>query len=88
MELSFSTAVGYILGILIVFVVGKVFLKPVKFILKLVANSVLGVLFIWLINLLGKGMGICIGLNPVTAIVVGALGMPGVILILLLQIFY
>ena len=73
---------------LIIFVIGRIFLKPVKFILKLAANSIFGGLFIWIINLLGKGAGICIGLNPVTAIVVGALGMPGVILILLLQIFY
>lgn len=88
MELTFSTAMGYLLGMLIIFVVGWVFLKPVKFIIRLAANSVLGGVFIWIINLLGKTAGIHIGLNPVTAIVAGALGIPGVILILLLQIFY
>lgn len=88
METAYTTIVGYILGVLIVFVIAWVFLKPVRFMLKLAANSVLGGFFIWIINLLGKGAGIHIGLNPVTAIVAGALGLPGVILILLLQIFY
>ena len=50
MELTFSTAMGYLLGMLIIFVVGWVFLKPVKFIVKLAANSVLGGIFIWIIN--------------------------------------
>lgn len=88
MQTTFATVVGFLLGLLIIFVIARVFLKPVKFIIKLVANSVLGAFFIWIINLLGKGICVHIGLNPVTAIVAGALGIPGVILILLLQIFY
>ncbi len=88
MEISFITAVGYVLGILIVLVISGIFLKPVKFALKLALNSVLGMGAIALINFLGQGFGINIGLNPVTAIAVGVLGLPGVIVILLLQIFY
>ncbi len=88
MEVSFVTLVGYLLGILIVFVISGFFLKPIKFILKLALNSLLGMGAIYIINYLFTGFGIHIGLNPVTAVAVGALGVPGVILILLLQIFY
>ena len=88
MGISFVSVVGYILGILIVCVVSGIFLKPIKFVLKLILNSVAGIAIIAVINLIGAGAGIHIGLNPVTAILVGVLGVPGVILTLLLQIFY
>ncbi len=88
MEISFVSIVGYVLGILIVCVISGIFLKPIKFVLKLVLNSALALVFMALINLIGSGAGIHIGLNPVTAVIAGALGIPGVILILLLQIFY
>ena len=88
MGISFVSIVGYILGILIVCVVSGIFLKPIKFVLKLVLNSAVGMGIIALINLLGSGIGVHIGINPVTAVLVGLLGVPGVILILVLQIFY
>jgi len=88
MQEIFVNSVGYILGILVVLVVSGIFLKPIKFALKLVANSVVGAVILWIINFVGKGAGIHIGLNPITAVAVGIFGLPGVIAILLLQIFY
>ena len=86
MEISFVSVVGYALGILIVCVLSGIFLKPAKFVLRLIANSALGMGLMAIINL--TDIGIHIGLNPVTAVVAGALGVPGIILILLIQIFY
>ena len=88
MQKMFVTAVGYMLGILVVLVVSGIFLKPIKFVLKLVVNSVLGAVLLWVINLVGAGVGIHIGLNPITSVAVGIFGLPGVICMLLLQIFY
>ena len=88
MESVFVNGVGYILGLLVVIVISGVFLKPITFIIKLLLNSVLGLLCIAVINFLASPAGINIGLNPITAIAVGVLGVPGVILILLAQIFY
>ena len=88
MKELFVNGVGYALGILIVLVISGVFLKPIKFILKLLLNSALGLAFLVLVNFLAAPVGIHIGINPVTAIAVGALGIPGVIIILILQIFY
>jgi len=88
MQNVFVTSVGYILGILIILVIAGVCLKPVKFIIRVFLNSVLGGALIWIINFLGAGFGVHIGLNPVTSVAVGALGVPGVIIILILQIIY
>ncbi|MBO5008030.1 MAG: pro-sigmaK processing inhibitor BofA family protein [Clostridia bacterium] len=88
METSFVTVIGYVLGVLIVFILAGVCLKPIKFIMKLCINSALGGAALVIINLLGGFAGIHIGINPVTAIAVGVLGVPAVAVMLLLQIFY
>ena len=48
-------------------------------------NAILGGIALWLINTAGKFIGISVAINPVTALTVGFLGIPGLILILLLQ---
>lgn len=88
MDLSFVSVVGYILGALVVFVIAGICLKPIKTIIKLMTNCVLGGVMLLLINLFGSHFGIHIGVNPITSVAVGLLGVPGVIGLLLLQIFF
>lgn len=52
------------------FVIGKIFIVPIKWILKLAFNSVLGGILIWFINLIGGTFGFHIGLNIYTSILV------------------
>ena len=56
--------------ICILFIIGKIFIVPIKWILKLVFNSILGGLIIWIINLIGGTWGFHIGLNIYTSILV------------------
>ena len=39
--------------ICLLFIIGKIFIVPIKWILKLVFNSILGGILIWVINLIG-----------------------------------
>ncbi len=86
--MSFESVVGYILGIMVIFVLAKICLKPIKFILKIVLNSVLGGAAIVALNALGSFFGIHIGLNAVTAVAVGIFGLPAAVAMLVLQIFF
>lgn len=77
-----------IIGCIVVFmVIGKIFSVPLKAILKLVGNSILGGILIFIINLIGAAFQFHIGLNVGTAILVGILGIPGAILLIALKIF-
>lgn len=87
-ELTFGTFVGYLLGLLIVFVVAKIFLAPVKIILRLLVNSVVAIGVMFAINLLEPVLHIHMGINAVSALVVGILGVPGLCLMMLLQILF
>ena len=57
-----------------------------KRLVELIINILLGILVIWLINKFGGSLGISIPLNFITALVVGVLGLPGVIILILLNL--
>lgn len=79
---SILIMIGCALAILII---GKIFLFPLKLLLKLVFNTIIGGAIIYIINLIGANFGFHIGLNIITSLVVGILGIPGAILLLILQ---
>lgn len=58
-----------------------------KKVLSIILNSFLGAIVIWLINVIGTSFQFQIGLNVITALIVGILGVPGAVLLVLLKIF-
>ncbi len=72
--------------ICVLFVIGRIFIVPIKWILKLVFNSILGAVLIWIINFIGGVWGFHIGLNIYTSLLVGILGIPGAIFLILLKL--
>jgi len=88
LETGFATVVGYILGVLIVLVLSGICLKPIKTLIKFLINSALGLGIALVINFIGSFWGIHIGINPFSAIALGLFGVPGIIMILIAQIFY
>lgn len=79
--------VTYLACICFLFVFGRIFIVPIKKILKIVFNSVLGGLLIWVINIIGINWGFHIGLNFFTSILIGILGIPGTIFLTILRLF-
>lgn len=77
----------YIACIIGIIIIGKIFIVPIKIILKLIINSILGVILLYIINSIGAIWGIHIGINLITALIVGILGIPGAILLTILAIF-
>lgn len=84
--MDFNNIIAYIACIFFLFIFGKVFIVPIKTILKLVINSVLGGVAIFLINFIGAYFNFHIGLNLVTSIFVGLLGIPGAVVVVLLKL--
>ena len=78
---------SFIACIAILIIFGKYFSFPLKKIIKLIENSILGALIIFLINLVGTSFNFHIGFSIVNSVVVGILGIPGACLLVLLKIF-
>lgn len=87
MGLQIGVLLTYAGAIIMIFIVGKMFLLPIKIILKLIAGSLIAGFCIVLINALFAGSGLFIPLNPVTALTAGVLGIPGLVMLLLLNLF-
>ena len=80
--MDFSVIIVIAAIVLAVIVVLKLLAKPIKFIFKLLINTVLGFILLWLINFFGGGLGIALEMSLFNAVIVGLLGIPGVLLLL------
>ncbi len=83
--INFSAILAYAFGLLLLYIIGWLLVIPLKFVLRLLYNGVIGGLMLWLLNLVGSFFNIQVAINPVTALVAGFLGIPGVLLIIILQ---
>ncbi|MDD7215117.1 MAG: pro-sigmaK processing inhibitor BofA family protein [Firmicutes bacterium] len=86
MGVQIGVFLTYVGAIIVIFLVGKIFLWPLKMVLKLVASSLIGGLAILLINAVGAEFGLFIPLNIISAVVVGTLGIPGAVLLFIFTI--
>ncbi len=77
---------AYAAGIILLFIFGRLFLAPLKTLLKLAFNSLCGAAAILLANWAGSLVGFHMSLNIYTAFIVGTLGVPGFILLAVLRI--
>jgi inhibitor of the pro-sigma K processing machinery len=73
--------------VLFIFLFIKILLTPMKLIFKLLLNTGCGFVCLFLLNLLSGFTGIVFELNFITAAIVGFLGLPGIVLLLVVQFF-
>ncbi|ARE89809.1 pro-sigmaK processing inhibitor BofA family protein [Clostridium formicaceticum] len=85
MGFELSIILAYAFGLILLYILGWILLIPIRLIIKLIWNGVIGGIMLFLVNLVGSVLGIAIVINPITALVAGFLGVPGVVLLLVLQ---
>jgi len=83
--MDYNLIVAYVFGIILLYLVARLLLVPLRFLVYALYNAVIGGVAIWGLNLVGQYLGFRLALNPATALGVGFLGVPGVVLILVLQ---
>lgn len=76
-------AVGFL--IVLVYLISRILLKPLKLVFKLIVNSVFGLMLLWGFNFIGAMFHILIPINVPTVLIAGFLGLPGLILLIILQ---
>ena len=87
MGLQIGVLLTYAGVIILIFIVGKLFVWPIKLVLKLLASSLIAGAAIVLINTAGTGLGIAIQLNVLNALTAGVLGIPGLVMLLIFSLF-
>lgn len=83
MGMEVGVFLAYAFGMLMVYVFGRFLLVPLKWIAVGLLSSLAGGAAIAVINMIGAAVGLFVPLNIITAAIVGVLGIPGTVLLLL-----
>ena len=84
MDLNQKIIAGILAGFFLIALL-RVFSTPLRLVLKLLVNTLLGFAALWGVHLTAGFTGITLGLNLWNALVVAILGVPGFVLLLLIQ---
>jgi len=88
MNWDYGMAALFVAGFVVLYILMWTFIKPVKLMLKVLLNSVIGTLLLVLFNTIGSVWAFSVPVNIYTALTCGILGVPGFILILLVKWIY
>lgn len=80
-----GTLISFLIGLTLLYILGVLLVIPIKLLFKLLKNAVAGGILLIIFNLLGGLIGLNLVITPASAIFVGLLGIPGVILLLLFK---
>lgn len=73
--------------VILVYLFIKIISAPMRLIFKILINAASGYICLFLLNMLAEHTGVVFELSIVSALIVGFLGLPGIILLLALQFF-
>ncbi|MGE5629189.1 MAG: pro-sigmaK processing inhibitor BofA family protein [Solirubrobacterales bacterium] len=70
------------------FLIVRIFSWPIKILGKLLINGVLGVVLLFLVNTIGQNFNLYIAINAATALIAGFFGVPGIIFLIIYNIYF
>ncbi len=82
---TLSSIVIGIISLFILYILCKIFISPIKWLFRLMLGCIAGVAAMFISNLILSGLGITFSINPLTAMISGVLGIPGMVLTIILQ---
>jgi len=83
--IELNVILATVFGLFVLYFVGKILVTPVRFAVRVMLSGVVGAVLILIFNLAGSIFGAVIGVNAFTVLVVGYLGLPGLVMLVLLQ---
>lgn len=77
----------FLIAVIFLFLLVKVFTWPMKLLLKLLANAVLGVILLLIVDFFGTYFNFRLELNIANILISGLLGVPGVIFLIIFKLY-
>ena len=81
--ISLDMMVYALIGLALLFLI----IKLLKWPLKILINGILGIILLYISNIVGSYIGFVLPINEISALVAGFLGIPGIIFLILFQFF-
>ncbi len=87
MHLTETLVLGLLCALAVLGVI-RLFSAPLRLALRILLNTLLGFAALFLLRLAAPLTGLTLGLNPINALIVGVLGVPGLVLLILLKLVF
>ena len=81
--ISLDMIVYALVGVALLFLI----IKLLKWPLKILINGILGIILLYIANIVGSYIGFVLPVNAISALIAGFLGIPGIIFLVLFQFF-
>ena len=81
--ISLDMIVYALVGLALLFLI----IKLLKWPLKILINGILGIILLYIANIVGSYIGFVLPVNAISALIAGFLGIPGIIFLILFQFF-
>ena len=81
--ISLDMIVYALVGLALLFLI----IKLLKWPLKILINGTLGIILLYIANIVGSYIGFVLPINAISALIAGFLGIPGIIFLVLFQFF-
>lgn len=81
--ISLDMMVYALVGLALLFLI----IKLLKWPLKILINGILGIILLYIANIVGSYIGFVLPVNAISALIAGFLGIPGIIFLVLFQFF-
>ena len=81
--ISLDMIVYALVGFALLFLI----IKLLKWPLKILINGILGIILLYIANIVGSYIGFVLPVNAISALIAGFLGIPGIIFLVLFQFF-
>lgn len=85
MKIDPAVILAGLMTLFVLYIICRIFIKPIKWLLRLILNCAVGCAAMLLINRIAAPLGISFAINPLTAMISGVLGAPGMVMTLVLQ---
>lgn len=82
---DWNIVAAVLFGLVVLYFLSRIFYQPLKFVFKALMLMFVGGIMILLFNLAGGIWGFSIGVNLISAFIVGVMGLPGLGMIAVLQ---
>ena len=86
LNVDFQVVAFFALGLVLLYGLGWLLMVPFRMVLRFLFNGLIGGALLVLLNLFGSMFGLTVAINPLTALLAGFLGIPGVILVVVLTL--
>ena len=86
--MSIGEIAAYVLSAILLLGLCRIFFKPLKSVLIMLFQSVLGGVGLYVCNFLLAPLGLSVGINIVSAAFCGLFGLPGLLLLILVKVIY